>query len=153
MKKIIVFLPVMFFFTQVFAQNPVTWNYSAKKIADKTYEIHFTATIEEPWHIYSQSVPEGGPIPTAISFSKNPLVKISGKVKEVGKLVEKYEEVFKIKVKYYSKKVDFVQVVTLRQVQGDKPVKTTANGAIEYMVCTNEECLPPQNVNFSVNLN
>jgi len=127
--------------------DPVNWKFTSKKIADNTYEIHFTATIEDPWHIYSQNMVEGGPIPTSISFSKNPLVTLSGKPKEIGKMVEKYEDVFEMKVKYYSNKVDFVQVVKLKS-----NVKTNVNGAIEYMVCTNEECLPPQTKNFNVTI-
>ena len=125
--------------------NEVSWSFSAKKIADKTYEVHFTATIQSPWHIYSQNLAEGGPIPTRFAFNKNPLVTVTGKPKEVGKMIEKHEEVFDMKVKYYEKKVGFVQVVKLKS-----NVKTNITGSIEYMVCTNEECLPPQTKQFSV---
>ncbi len=46
----------------------VSWSYTAKKIADKTYEVHLVATISQPWHIYRQTTPEGGPFPTEIVF-------------------------------------------------------------------------------------
>ena len=72
-----------FLFAQI--QNPVSWTATSKKIADKTYEIHLTATIHEGWHVYSQTTPEGGPVPTSISFTKNPLLDLNGTAKEIGK--------------------------------------------------------------------
>ncbi|MGZ8553853.1 MAG: protein-disulfide reductase DsbD domain-containing protein, partial [Chitinophagaceae bacterium] len=38
--------------------NPVSWSFSAKKVADKTYEIHLTATMQSGWHLYSQTQPD-----------------------------------------------------------------------------------------------
>ena len=133
---------------RAFAQlNPVKWSYSAKKIGDKTYEIHITAALQDGWHTYSVSTPEGGPLPTTINFTKNPLLIIVGKIKEDGKIQQKYEEVFGINVKYFSNNVDFVQVVKLKS-----KVKTSVNGSIEYMVCTDKECLPPAKAPFAIAL-
>lgn len=128
-------------------QEIVKWNFSAKKMADKTYEIHLTPTVEPPWHIYSQSSPEGGVLPTTISFNKNPVVIIEGKTKEIGKIISKYEEVFDVTVKYLEGRVDFVQKVKLR-----RKVKTNISGKIQYMACNAEQCTPPQEVSFSVTL-
>lgn len=63
----------------------VKWTFSSKKIADKTYEIHMTANINENWHMYSQDGGEG-PVSTSFNFTKNPLLIVDGKVKEVGKM-------------------------------------------------------------------
>lgn len=127
------------------AQEPVKWSYSATRISDKTFEVHITATLNQPWHIYSQDSPEGGALPTQISFNKNPLISIEGKAKEVGKLEEQYEEVFDVKVKYYSNKVDFVQKVKMK-ANG----KTNLTGTVEYMLCNKSQCLPPKEISFSV---
>src|SRR5580765_834057 len=113
MKKYVFLLVFITGFLGLSAQTPVSWNYSVKKVKDKTYEIHMTATLQNGWHTYSQTTPEGGPVPTSISFSKNPLVNFEGSVREDGKLHQKYEDVFGINVKYFSDKVDFVQIVTL----------------------------------------
>ncbi len=128
-------------------QNPVKWNYSAKKIGDKTYEIHITAALQDGWHTYSENTPEGGPLPTTINFTKNPLLIMVGKTKEDGKIQQKYEEVFGVDVKYFSNRVDFVQVVKLKL-----DVKTSVNGTVEYMVCTDKECLSPTKASFDVAL-
>ncbi|MFT3749128.1 MAG: protein-disulfide reductase DsbD family protein [Agriterribacter sp.] len=129
----------------VHAQNPVTWNCTAKKTGDKAYEIHLTAAITKPWHVYSQATPDGGPVATAVAFCKNPLVVLDGSIKEIGKLIQKHEEVFGVDVKYYERTLDLVQVVRLKS-----KVKTTVSGSVNFMVCNDKECLPPKKVPFSV---
>lgn len=148
MQKILTLSLFILFGSCAFAQqNPVKWSNSVKKIGDKTYEIHITATIQNGWHIYSVSTPEGGPFPTTVNFTKNPLLTMVGNIKEKGKLQQKFEEVFGIDVKYFSNTVDFVQVVKLKS-----NVKTSVNGTIEYMVCTDKECLPPTKAPFVISL-
>ena len=150
MKKIITAACLLFVSNILFAQlvkNPVEWSVSSKKVADKTYEIHITANIPDGWHIYSQHTPEGGPIPTAISFTKNPLLVHQGKTKEIGKIEKRYEPLFGVDVFQFSDKVDFVQVVKLKA-----NVKTKVDVAVEFMVCDEKECLPPSTKKFSVAL-
>ena len=64
------------------SNKEVKWTFSAKKIADKTYEVHLTATLNGDWHIYAQNVGVDGPIPTTFTFTKNPLLVFDGKVKD-----------------------------------------------------------------------
>lgn len=126
-------------------QNPVQWDFSAIKINATTYEVHLTATLSDGWHIYSQTTPEGGPVPTLISFTNNPLIAISGSTKEKGKLEQRHEELFGVDVKQYSGKVVFVQKLVLKG-----KVKTSLNGSIEFMTCNDRECLPPKSQKFSI---
>ena len=70
--------------------------------------------MNSPWHTYSQFTPDGGPVATQFSFAKNPLYTLEGKVKENGNLIQKHEAVFGVDVKYFSEKVDFVQVVKMK---------------------------------------
>jgi thiol:disulfide interchange protein DsbD len=125
--------------------NPVQWMFWAKRTSGKSYEIHLKATVQSPWHIYSQHTPPGGPVPTQINFMKNPLLIIEGRPRENGRLVTKHEEVFGTNVKYFDGVVEFVHVIKLKS-----PAKTKLNGAIEYMVCNDEQCLPPTSVPFSI---
>lgn len=149
MKKTILFfalaLMVKISFAQV--QDPVKWSFSAKKISAGTYEIHLTATIDKGWHTYSQSTPDGGPIPTSVNFNKNPLLTMDGVVKEVGKLEQHNEPLFGVEVKQFSNKVDFVQSV---KIKGN--AKTSVTGSVEFMVCNDKQCLPPKTEKFSVSL-
>jgi DsbC/DsbD-like thiol-disulfide interchange protein len=147
MKITLLSLLVLVCSAATFAQSnkEVKWSFTAKKIADKVYEVHLSATVNGDFHIYAQNVGVDGPIPTSFTFTKNPLLLLDGKVKEVGKVVKKNEEVWGGVVNYYEKSVDFVQTV---KVKGS--AKTNLAGKIEYMVCDNEKCLPPAETTFSV---
>jgi len=147
MKKIILILAVLYFSVSTYSQSPVKWIFSSRSIGDNVYELRYTAKIEAPWHIYSQSTPDGGPLPTKITLSKNPLLTVEGKAKEIGKLHTKHEEVFEVDVKFFNEQVDFIQVVKIKS-----KVKTVAKGVVEFMLCNEEQCLPPTEVAFSINL-
>lgn len=125
----------------------VSWRFSAKKIANQTYEIHLKAAVDDPWHIYSQNSPKGGPLPTKITFTKNPLLLLQGKAKEEGDMQMEHSTVFDVDVYSYKDSVDFVQTVKLKS-----KVKTTVSGTIEFMACTNEQCLAPQTIPFTVKI-
>jgi thiol:disulfide interchange protein DsbD len=147
MKKILSLAFGLVLLNTVNAQvkNPVQWSFSSKKVNATSYEVHLTASIENGWHIYSQTTPEGGPIPTSIDYLKNPLLTLNGATKEIGKMEQHNEPLFGVDVKQFSNKVDFVQVVQLKS-----KAKTALNGHIEFMTCNDHECLPPKTVTFSV---
>ncbi len=125
--------------------NPVLWAYSAKKIADKTYEVHLTATITGNWHVYAQGAGDGPS--TEIKFTPNPLLTLDGKTNEVGKMEKSFDKNFNAVLKYYEKTVDFVQKVKVRSAAA-----TVVKGNINYVVCNDKQCLPPKNVAFSINV-
>src|SRR5689334_7342030 len=133
MKRILLVAASVCLAVTLTAQSPVHWNFTSKKIADKTFEIRLTATVDEPWKIYSQTTPEGGPLPTSFKFTKNPLVTVDGKPAEIGEMKKAHEEVFDVDVLYYKHKVEFVQLVKLRS-----PAKTKLSGTLEYMACNDE---------------
>jgi hypothetical protein len=149
MKQLVSLILVVLLTSQAFCQvkNPVKWSFAAKKIDQVSYEVSLTATVDPGWHVYSQTTPDGGPSATVISFTQNPMIVLDGPVKEVGKLEQKYEELFGVNVKQFSNKVTFVQTVKLKG-----KAKTAINGSIEFMSCNNKECLPPSNQKFSISL-
>jgi len=149
MKKTLLFGMAVLAGNILMAQSSkqVNWSYTAKKIADKTYEVHMTASIGGDYHLYAQDAGGEGPIPTSFTFTKSPLVALEGKVRENGKLVKKFESAWNHDVKYYEKTVDFVQVVQLKS-----NVKTNLAGKVEFMVCNDHECLPPADVDIKVNI-
>ncbi|HZG26136.1 MAG TPA: protein-disulfide reductase DsbD domain-containing protein [Chitinophagaceae bacterium] len=149
MKKFILFTLVILAGHSLMAQSEklVKWNYTVTKTADKTYEVHMTAGIGGDYHLYAQNVGVDGPVPTTFTFHKNPLIILDGKVKEVGKLVKKFESVWNGNVNFYEKSVNFVQVVKLKA-----NVKTDLAGKVEFMVCDEKQCLPPSEVDFKVNV-
>jgi DsbC/DsbD-like thiol-disulfide interchange protein len=147
-KNILVLLFVMMGLGAVAQiKDPVSWNVKAvKKGADK-YQMVITATIAQPWHLYSQNMGPGGPTPTKITFNKNPLVTVIGKSKENGKLQKTYDNNFKMDVLYYSNEVSFTQELTVKA-----GVKTNITGLVNYLVCDDTQCLPPSKKTFDIKL-
>ncbi|MBK8520819.1 MAG: hypothetical protein IPL54_08050 [Chitinophagaceae bacterium] len=147
-KKIFLAGLMLFFAGFVHAQinNPVLWTYSAKKIADKTYELRITATITDNWHLYAQDAGEG-PEPTTFKFTPNPLVSFDGKVMEIGKMEKSFDKNFNSVLKYYTNKVDFVQKVKVKS-----SIATVVKGTVNFMVCNDRKCLPPRDVPFTINV-
>ena len=145
--KIMLSLALCFFIIIARCQDPVKWTFGSKKVSDLGFEIRFTAQIQEGWHIYSQTTPEGGPYPTKIEFAKNPLIITEGKTREEGELELYFEKVFDVEVHAYSNQVTFLQHVKIKSA-----IKTNLSGTIEYMACDNQRCTAPKKIPFQVRL-
>lgn len=116
--------------------KPVKWKFSNKKLNDCEYELIFTGTIDEHWHVYSlEKIGEDGPNPTQFMFDKSKDYELIGKPIE-GKPVKIYDKVFEMDVAYFEKTVVFKQKVKLLT---DKPV--VIQGNFEYQACTEEQCI------------
>lgn len=127
-------------------QNPVKWSYEAKKVADGTYDLVFTANISDGWYVYSQYLEsDDGPVRTTISYDENPAVKLDGKNVEEGHKYEGYDELFGMTIIKFNGTPTFTQRVKIT-----KP--TTLSGHLEFMTCDNERCLPPSEVLFRFDL-
>ena len=148
MKKIVLILVMICVFGVVNAQQKISWAYTAKKLGNNKYEIHLIASPPSGWHIYSQLTPEGGPVPTTFKFNKNALVAMQGKVNEKGKVITYFDKNFKVNVKYFEGKADFMQLVTIK---GN--LKTNISGEIESMICNDKVCMPPTTEKFNIALN
>jgi len=148
MKRTIIFTLVFVLVSNLLnAQlNPVSWSFVSKKISEKTYELHLTATMQPGWHLYSQVQPEDAvAIPTGFKLNNNPLITLDGKIKEIGKMEKFHDAKLDISANQYAEKVDFVQVVKLKS-----NVKTNITGSVEYQTCDDKKCLPPKTVTFSI---
>ena len=75
------------------------------------------------------------------------MVAFDGKVAEIGKLEKVNDPNFKSEVLYFSNNVQFVQTAKLKA-----KATTTVSGTVEYMVCNDEECLPPVKKLFDIKL-
>jgi thiol:disulfide interchange protein DsbD len=128
-------------------KDPVAWTFEAKKKNADTYELVITANVPKPWHMYSQNMPTGGPVPTKVVFNNNPLVKKIGTTKETGKLEKINDKIFGMEVQFFSGKVVYTQ-----QVKVKPGIKTNMAGYVNYMVCDDEQCLPPTKKQFDIKL-
>ncbi|MBR6539080.1 MAG: thiol:disulfide interchange protein, partial [Bacteroides sp.] len=147
MKKIVSFLMLSFIAIATFAQfqEPVTWNVKFEKLSDTEAEISFVGQIERGWHVYSTDLGDGGPISATFNVDKITGAKADGALKPVGKEVSAFDKLFSMQVRYFEKRAQFVQKLTLE----GGPYEVT--GYLEYGACNDENCLPPTPVEFSFN--
>ncbi|KJD34884.1 cytochrome C biogenesis protein [Tamlana sedimentorum] len=126
--------------------EPVKWSTSVKKISDSEYELIATATIDQNWHLYSQNVPEGGPIATTFTFnSSKDYLKKGNTSEEKGHTV--HDKIFDMEIKFFETQADFKQRVKLKS---KAPFKI--NATVEFMVCDDRRCLPPTEVDLIFNI-
>ena len=146
MKQLFSLLLALILYTTSQAQilDPVKWSFSSTKVNDKEADLLITAKIEPGWHVYSQFIEEGGPVPTSFKFKSSPDFSVSGKISETPKAVSAFDKNFDMQIAWHQDQVVFKQRIKL-----NKP-KTTVNGTLEFMVCDDERCLPPAEVEFSI---
>lgn len=145
MKKIYLFLllaTVSLASVQSQILDPVKWSTSIKKISETEYDLISKATIENKWHLYSQVVPDNGPLPTNLTFEENSAYKLVGKAKE-SKGHTIHDPVFDMVITFFENTATFTQRIKLT---GDKG--TTIKGEVEFMVCDDTRCLPPSYVDL-----
>ena len=147
MKKVTLIITLLtIWLGQAQILEPVKWSTSVQKVSDSEYKLISKATIESDWHLYSQNVPEDGPIPTSFAYDDfNGAFKfIDDTSEETGQTID--DPVFQMKIKFFEKSAIFIQKV---EVLGKE---TTVNGLVEFMVCDDSRCLPPTEVELVFNL-
>lgn len=134
---------------QIIAQvlEPVKWSFAVKNETDQEAMLVLTASIEKHWHLYSQFIKDGGPVPTSFSFNASNDYSTIGKVKEP-KPIEKFDKNFDMDLLFFDGKVAFTQKI---KKLSNQPF--TVTGTLEFMTCNDESCLPPSEVDFEFHLN
>ena len=125
--------------------EPVIWEFSVEKIADGEYDIIGSATIQEGWHVYSQNIPEDGPIPTTFYLYDD-----SGELHEVeageARAIVEQDPVFEMELRYFEDETSF-------RIPFSGETGGTVKGLVSFMTCNESQCLPPADIEFEVTLN
>lgn len=118
--------------------EPVKWSASIEKISNTEAYLVATATIEKGWHLYSQDVPDGGPVATSFEFdTSSKKFKLIGETEEgEGHVVD--DKIFEMKIKYFDNKAVFKQ-----KIKFPPNLKIKITGGVAFMVCDDANCLPP----------
>ncbi|TCK82965.1 protein-disulfide reductase DsbD family protein [Albibacterium bauzanense] len=148
MKKIFSVFILLFWglFANAQIYTPVTWKFEAENITKSSATLVITADIAPGWHVYSQFIEDGGPIPTSFSFEKGTGYTLDGTVTESPKAVGGFDPTFKMQISWHKKQVKFSQKIKLTQA------KVTVKGVLEFMTCDDSHCLPPEEVPFSISV-
>jgi thiol:disulfide interchange protein DsbD len=151
MKRIffaLIFLLAGHFTVAAQIHDPVKWTTSVEKISDTEFKLISNASIESGWHLYSQDVPDGGPVATTFTYDDaNGAFKLVGNTSEP-EGVTKYTELFGdgMDVKWFDGSAKFEQRV---EVLGNE---TTLTAYVEFMTCDDKQCLPPKEIELVFNL-
>jgi len=123
--------------------QPVKWKTSVETAVPGEATLVMTAKIDKGWHLYSQNIADGGPIKTTFTFEPSANYELVGVVSE-GKAIEYYDKNFEMDLKYFADQAIFKQKVKLKNSGSFK-----ISGYVEFMVCDDEKCLPPDQVDFT----
>ena len=142
MNKFLAVLFTIFSFTinaQIF--NPVSWDFSQKQISETEVELTFKASIDDHWHMYSQFI-EDDIIATKFTFFYEGDTIVS-KPSE-GKSIEQYEPLWEMTLRYFEHEAIFKQRITVNSKSNIE-----LGGYVDFMVCDESQCLPPDYSEFS----
>lgn len=140
-------LPVaaLFAFTAATAQN-VSWKSSVEHLEGDVYRIVLEASIPAPYHMYDMGPYEGGPNATAIVFTPSDGVTLEGGVEQLSTPERHYDKTFEMEIGTFAGKARFAQQVKL------SAAKATVKAAIEWMICDEVSCMPPDDTELTVEL-
>ncbi|HEX8038720.1 MAG TPA: protein-disulfide reductase DsbD domain-containing protein [Chryseosolibacter sp.] len=115
---------------------PVSWSFEARPGRGGEATLLFTATLAPGWHLYSQHLAEGGPLPTRFRLEPADAFICETPVGEKGAAHTYYDSLYGMDVTWYAGAVSFGQKIRLI-----KPVPAI-RGTVEYMTCNDRICIP-----------
>ena len=129
--------------------DPITWEASVEKENDSIFNLVFTATLEEGWHLYSQKEADIDIAPIATTFSYN---NAEENFELIGETTEPdiepiYDQVFEADITYFEDEAVFTQQIKVQP--GSNP---GIIAEIYFSVCDDEKCLPPETERFNISL-
>ena len=117
--------------------DPVKISSELKMLKGAEAEIIFSATIDAGWHLYSTDLGNDGPTSAALIVNKMDGAELVGKLKPVGKEVEKFDNMFGMNLRYFEGSGKFVQKIKFTKPNYD------IDCYLEYGACNDEMCMPP----------
>lgn len=124
-------------------QTSVTIKASQNKVSDDVLEVVFRGTVDAGWHVYGTDFADGGPTRAELTLETQKGVKPDGKLRAVGNVQKKIDEMFGMEVSYMEGTAEFVQRFVITEPEYE------VSGYLTYGACNDENCMPPTNVEFN----
>lgn len=131
-----VFLLLLFWSLGVQAQEPVIWETKLEKLSDTEYLLQFKAKIEDQWHLYSQDLPEDGPLPTQFVFQGEGTAFDLIGATEQSETVTAFDPIFEIDLSWFEGEANFEQKISLLD-----PEIFVVKGEINFQACDDKLCI------------
>ena len=146
-KKLFSLSLLLFSLLFISAQSPTSWSVKSEKLVDNKYNIIISSEIEDGWHLYSQYLKSNeGPLSTFIQFDIGSTNSLIDSTTEEG-VVTHFDPVWEMDISYFENKAKFIQTIAVSDT-----TQTLIKGNVNFMVCDEKECLPPDDYNFEINL-
>ncbi len=107
-----------------------------------------TATVQDGWHLYSSTTPQGKPIALELDLAENPAVESWTAWQPTPD--RQFDELFGVESQWYEREAVFWIELTL--ANGAAPGPTQIEAKVRYGACDNNACLPPTRRSASANL-
>lgn len=148
MKKVLfAFLLIFTTCCSIFSQNPTSWRVESNDIGENLFEVKIIADIDEGWHLYSQYLEsDEGPLSTYITYETGDLFETIDKTTEIG-VETHFDPVWEMEISFFSHTATFIQ-----KVKTLNPDSSIFRGNVNFMVCDDKECLPPDDFSFEIDL-
>lgn len=148
MKPLFLLLALLYTLPSMYGQtvhHPAAWNYTIEKQSDTTYQLTFTAKIQNGWHIYSQYTAKGGSLPSTFTFEKaGEDYNLIGPTTESETLTE-YSDIFGVEETFFKDQATFTQTIQLL-----KPNVRQLTVTLFYQICK-DVCIPKEEL-FQISL-
>ncbi|WP_295908228.1 cytochrome c biogenesis protein CcdA [uncultured Alistipes sp.] len=128
------------------AAQSVTWKSSVEPLGGDAYRIVLEAAIPAGYHMYDMGPYEGGPTATTIVLTPGEGVQLDGPVEQLTKAHTYYDELFGMQIGTLSGKPRFAQKVHLATAKG------TVTAQLEWMICNDSSCMPPDETELTVEI-
>ena len=139
-------LTIILAFLQAFPlgsnSKPVVSSHNLEQVAPDTVRLSFNLRISDGWHVYSTSLPAGGPISAELTFDESQGVTPASDLKYKGDEKEIFDPLFNMSVRYFEKSVTFYQDFAISE-------GWSMEGVFTYGACDDMTCLPPQRIEFT----
>ncbi len=115
---------------------PVSWRFEALPERAGETTLLFTAALAPGWHLYSQHLKDGGPVPTRFRLEPGDDFICETTIQEKGAAHTFYDSMYEMDITWYAGAVSFEQKIRLVN-----PIQAI-RGTVEYMTCNDRMCIP-----------
>lgn len=123
--------------------QPVSATHRLEQVSADTIRLSFDLNISPGWHVYSTSLPAGGPISATLEFDTVRGVEPASALSFNGQEKEDDDPLFGMRIRYFENRVTFFQDFRISDAAW------SMEGVFSFGACNDESCLPPQRVEFS----
>ncbi len=138
MKKFSIVILMLLSSISVYSQilTPVLWDSEVKQADGDTIALVMHASIEENWHLYTQDIPDGGPIPTTFTFENpNNDFELIGETTESESHIS-FDKIFEMELGYFDISATFTQKIKLLNKD-----LSAINVLVDFQSCDDEKCI------------